>query len=268
MFLTPLTPGRRGKLRDDDATPPDDVPRGDAANAELARLMPTLIERQEALYAEARQALLVVLQARDAGGKDGTIRRVFGPFNSQGCVVTNFKQPTPQELSHDFLWRVHHAIPPRGTIGVFNRSHYEDVLVVRVHRLVEKAVWSTRYDQINDFERMLTENGVVLLKFFLHISREEQRERLLERLKDPRKNWKFQPGDLKERERWDDYTEAYEDALEKCGTAWAPWYVVPANRKASRDLMVAQVLLATLDRMNPTFPAADPAVLRAAWDFR
>ena len=209
MPLEPLKPGKRPKLDDVDAIPDDSVPRADDADQHLSKLIPRLNELQEALYAEGRQALLVVLQARDAAGKDGTIRHVFGPLNSQGCVVTAFKRPTDLELSHDFLWRIHQAVPPRGTIGVFNRSHYEDVLAVRVHRLVPRETWSARYDQINEFERMLTENGVRILKFFLHVSREEQRERLKSRLDDPKKNWKFQAGDLDERKLWDDYTEAY-----------------------------------------------------------
>ncbi|MBP6670013.1 MAG: polyphosphate kinase 2 family protein, partial [Gemmatimonadales bacterium] len=191
-------------------------------------------------------------------------RKVFRPVNSQGCVVNTFKRPTVYELAQDYLWRVHQVVPPKGTIGIFNRSHYEDVLVVRVHELVPKAVWSKRYDQINDFERMLSENGVTIVKFFLHISREEQKDRLLERLHDPLKNWKFEVGDLDERKRWDDYTEAYEDVLEKTSTAWAPWYLVPADRKKTRDLLVAQVVSSTLERMAPAFPRVDPEVMKIA----
>ncbi|MDZ4864320.1 MAG: PPK2 family polyphosphate kinase, partial [Gemmatimonadota bacterium] len=242
----------------------DDALRSADADAALAPLLKRLVELQIALYAESKRALLVVLQGRDASGKDGLTRAIFGPLNVQGCVVTNFKRPTDIELSHDYLWRVHQAIPPRGTIGIFNRSHYEDVLVVRVHDLVPKDQWKRRYAQINDFERMLSESGVTILKFFLHISQKEQKERLLERLNDPLKNWKFQVGDLEERKRWEAYTEAYEDVLEKCSTDVAPWYVVPGDRKSTRNLLVAQVVVAALERMNPQFPRVDPKVLEVA----
>jgi PPK2 family polyphosphate:nucleotide phosphotransferase len=263
MQLTPVKPGSRVKLTDDTATD-DQAPGGSEAEDRLAPLLKRLPALQTALYAESKRALLLVFQGRDAAGKDGVTRKVFSSLNSQGCVVTNFKRPTEYELARDYLWRVHQSVPPKGTIGIFNRSHYEDVLVVRVHELVPKAVWSKRYDQINDFERILSENGVTILKFFLHISREEQKERLLDRLNDPLKNWKFQVGDLEERKRWDDYTEAYEDALEKCSTEWAPWYVVPADRKKSRDLLVGEIVVDTLEQMDPQFPRVDPAVLKVA----
>jgi PPK2 family polyphosphate:nucleotide phosphotransferase len=268
MLLDPVPLGTRLKLSDKEATPSDRLPRGDEAHEALAALIPRLVERQAQLYAEGRRAVLVVLQARDAGGKDGTIGTVFGPLNSEGCTVTSFKRPSELELSHDFLWRVHQAVPPRGTIGVFNRSHYEDVLVVRVHELVRKSVWSKRYDQINAFEKMLTENGVTILKFFLHISRDEQRKRLLSRLRDPKKNWKFKPGDLDERKLWDDYTTAYRDMIERCSTAWAPWHVVPANRNSTRDLLVASTVLHALDCLDPSYPPADPAVIKAVGKFK
>jgi PPK2 family polyphosphate:nucleotide phosphotransferase len=261
--MKPVAPGSKVQLKDSGAVD-DSVPRGNEADAALAPLLKRLTELQTALYAEAKRSLLIVFQGRDAAGKDGLTRVVFGPLNVQGCVVTNFKRPTDKELAHDYLWRVHQAIPPRGTIGIFNRSHYEDVLVVRVHGLVPKGEWKRRYAQINDFERMLTENGVTILKFMLHISREEQKERLLERVRDPEKNWKFQVGDLEERKRWDEYTEAYEDALEQCSTEVAPWYVVPADRKSTRNLLVAQVVVDTLERMAPVFPKVDPAVLAVA----
>ena len=263
MSLKPVGAGARIQLTDSGAVD-DRTPRGAEADAALAPLIERLSELQVALYAEAKRALLIVLQGRDASGKDGLTRAIFGPLNVQGCVVTSFKRPTDIELSHDYLWRVHQAIPPRGTIGIFNRSHYEDVLVVRVHDLVPKEEWKRRYDQINDFERMLSENGVTILKFFLHISREEQKERLLARVHDPRKNWKFQVGDLEERKRWEAYTEAYEDVLEKCSTAVAPWYLVPGDRKSTRDLLVAQVVVETLERMAPAFPHVDPEVLAIA----
>lgn len=263
MALKPIAPGTRVQLKDSGAVD-DRALRSADADAALAPLLKRLVELQVALYAESKRALLVVLQGRDASGKDGLTRSIFGPVNVQGCVVTNFKRPTDVELSHDYLWRVHQAIPPRGTIGIFNRSHYEDVLVVRVHDLVPKEQWKRRYAQINDFERMLSENGVAILKFFLHISQEEQKERLLERINDPLKNWKFQVGDLDERKRWEDYTEAYEDVLEKCSTDVAPWYIVPGDRKSSRNLLVAQVVVETLERMKPQFPRVDPKVLETA----
>ena len=263
MSLKPIAPDSKVKLKDSGATDDSEL-RGSEADAALEPLLKQLTELQAALYAEAKRSVLVVLQGRDAAGKDGLTRSVFGPLNVQGCVVTNFKRPTDIELSHDYLWRVHQAIPPRGTIGIFNRSHYEDVLVVRVHELVPKEQWKRRFAQINDFERMLTENGVTVLKFFLHISPEEQKERLLERVRDPLKNWKFQAGDLEERGRWEDYTKAYEEVLERCSTAVAPWYIVPGNRKSTRNLLVAQVLVETLDRMKPQFPRVDPKVLKAA----
>ncbi|MDH4132913.1 MAG: polyphosphate kinase 2 family protein [Gemmatimonadota bacterium] len=263
MPLKPIKPGSKVKLTDDGAVD-DRAPRGEEAEQLVEPILTRLTELQVALYAESKQSLLVILQGRDASGKDGLTRKVFGPLNSQGCVVSNFKKPTQYELARDYLWRVHQAVPPHGTIGIFNRSHYEDVLVVRVHELVPKAVWSKRYAQINDFERMLSENGVTILKFFLHISREEQKERLLERLHDPLKNWKFEVGDLDERKRWDDYTEPYEDALEKCSTEWAPWYVVPSDRKSTRNLLVAQTVADALERMNPAFPKVNPEVMRIA----
>jgi PPK2 family polyphosphate:nucleotide phosphotransferase len=263
MSLAPLAPGQRPELRDRDAVSSHE-PHGSEAQSLLEPLLKRLQELQTALYAEGRQALLVVLQGRDAAGKDGLTRRVFGPLNSQGCVVSNFKRPTEYELARDYLWRVHQAVPPKGTIGIFNRSHYEDVLVVRVHELVPASIWSRRYDQINAFERMLSENGVTVLKFFLHISRDEQQERLIERIHDPLKNWKFQVGDLAERAYWDAYTDAYRDALERCSTPWAPWYVVPSDRKTTRDLLVARVVVDTLERMAPKFPRVDPEVLKTA----
>ncbi len=207
------------------------------------------------LYADRRYALLIVLQAVDAGGKDGTIRHVMSGVNPQGCVVTAFKEPTPEELSHDFLWRVHKAVPSRGDIGIFNRSHYEDVLIVRVHSLVPKVVWQKRYEQINDFEYMLTENNVTILKFYLHISRDEQRKRLEARLRDPTHNWKLSLSDLEERQHWDDYREAYEAALRKCSTDRAPWYVIPANKKWFRNQVVAELIVQALDRMKLKYPA-------------
>jgi PPK2 family polyphosphate:nucleotide phosphotransferase len=254
MRLEPLATGSKVRLTDADAAPPTGAPPKDEALAKLEKLAQRIDEIQDALYAEGRRALLVVLQGRDTSGKDGTIRKVFGPLDPLGLAVTSFKAPTPDELAHDFLWRVHRAVPAKGTIGVFNRSHYEDVLVVRVHQLVAESVWRPRFDQINQFERILTANGVTILKFFLHISRGEQRERLLARLEDPSKYWKFSSGDLGERERWDDYTAAYEEMLARTSTPEAPWYVVPADKKYLRDLLVARVVAETLERLDPKYP--------------
>ena len=263
MPLKPVKPGTRIRLTDRNATDSRE-PRGEAADEQLAPYLERLVKLQAALYAESKQALLVVLQGRDASGKDGLTRRVFGPLNSQGCVVSNFKQPTGYELARDYLWRVHQVIPPKGTVGVFNRSHYEDVLVVRVHKIVPKEVWSQRFEQINAFEKMLTENGVTIVKFMLHISKGEQKRRLLDRIHDPLKNWKFQVGDLEERKSWADYTKAYEDVLRLTSTRWAPWHIVPADRKRTRDLLVARVIVDTLERMKPKFPKVDPGVLEIA----
>ncbi len=263
MKLTAIRPHDTIALGDGAALPPRSLDADDdTLEKKMEKLRVRLDELQHALYAESEQSLLVVLQARDAGGKDGTIRRVFSSINPQGCSVTAFKAPTHMELSHDYLWRIHAAVPGRGMIGIFNRSHYEDILAVRVHKLAPKKVWKARYAQINDFERILTENGVTIVKFFLHISREEQRVRLCERLTDETKNWKFQESDLAERELWDDYTEAYADVLRKCSTKRAPWFLVPADRKHARDYLVLEKIVSTLERMNPTYPEADPKTLK------
>src|ERR1017187_8199602 len=226
----------------------------EAAAGHLGKNLDRLNVLQYLLYAEASRAVLVVLQGIDAAGKDGAIRDVMTGLNPQGVKVTSFKVPEGPEKRHDYLWRIHLALPEFGQLGIFNRSHYEDVLVVRVHNLVPKAVWSKRYQQINDFERMLSENGVVILKFLLYISKEQQAERFRQRLEDKTRNWKFSPDDLKEREYWDQYIEAYEDALCKCGTAWAPWHVIPANKKWFRNLAVSQVMVDTLERMDLKYP--------------
>lgn len=269
MALSPLDPKRGISLRDRDAAAPAGLPDDkDALDAELAKLTSRLSELQYALFAEGKRALLVVLQARDAGGKDGVVRHVFGPINQMGCTVTGFGVPSALELKHDYLWRVHQAVPPRGSIGIWNRSHYEDVLAVRVKGLAPEEVWKTRYEQINAFERILAENDVTILKFFLHISKEEQRKRLLERLEDPTKNWKFDPGDLADRDQWDAYTAAYKDALSKCSTPWAPWYLVPADRKKARDVLVARVVVETLEKLKPKYPKAAPEVLAYAEQLR
>ncbi len=248
-------PGEKIKLADLD---PDDSSefKGDKSEGKeyLAGLTPKLEILQERLYAAHKHAVLVVLQGMDTCGKDGTIRKVFEGVNPQGVRVANFKVPTSLELDHDYLWRVHQHTPARGEMVIFNRSHYEDVLVVRVHELVPKETWGRRYEQINNFEQILAEEGTTIVKFYLHISPEEQKKRLLERLEQPEKNWKFNPGDLKERDLWDEYMKAYQDALNKTNTAYAPWYVVPANRKWYRDLVIASVLIETLKKLDSEPP--------------
>lgn len=210
---------------------------------------------QYLLYAEARRSVLVVLQGIDAGGKDGTIRNVMTGMNPQGMRVTPFKAPEGEEKRHDYLWRVHRALPEYGQIGIFNRSHYEDVLIVRVHDLVPKSTWSRRYTQINNFEKMLTENNVTIVKFLLYISKDEQAKRFRERLEDPEKNWKFSEADLREREFWDQYMDAYDDMLSRCSTKDAPWYIIPANYKWFRNMAVSQILMDTLESMDLRYPA-------------
>jgi PPK2 family polyphosphate:nucleotide phosphotransferase len=215
---------------------------------------------QERLYAEHERSLLVVFQAIDTGGKDGTIRNVFEGVNPQGCRVWSFKVPSMAELDQDFLWRYHLRTPGRGMIGIFNRSHYEDVLVVRVKDLVPEPVWRERYGLINDFERLLTASGTTVLKFFLHISKDEQKERLEARIAEPDKHWKFDPADLVERKSWDAYQGAFEDALSRCSTPYAPWLIVPANRKWYRNLVIARTIADTLESMNPQFPEAKQGI--------
>ena len=206
------------------------------------------------LYAEDRRSLLLVLQGMDTAGKDGTIRNVMRGLNPQSCEVHPFKKPTHEELEHDFLWRVHKVVPRRGNIGIFNRSHYEDVLVVRVHNIVPAAVWQERYDLINSFEELLSSAGTTIVKCFLHVSKEEQRERLQARLDDPEKLWKFNKQDLDERKLWDEYQPAYEAALTRCNTDFAPWHIIPSDRKWNRNLIVSEILRETLEKMNPQFP--------------
>jgi PPK2 family polyphosphate:nucleotide phosphotransferase len=221
---------------------------------ELKRQRKRIVEQQRKLWAESRQSLLIVLQATDTGGKDSTVRRVFKGVNPQGVRVTSFKRPTEEELAHDFLWRVHKVVPRAGGIGIFNRSHYEDVLVVRVRELVPEATWRPRYDHINAFEALLADSGTRILKFFLHISREEQRERLEKRLRRSDKHWKWESGDLEDRERWEDYQAAYAEALARTSTEHAPWFVVPGDRKWYRDLVVARTVADALDDMAPRWP--------------
>lgn len=235
------------------------------AEATFAKLAGELSDLQEMLYASSSQALLVILQGLDTSGKDGAISHVFREVNPQGCDVASFKVPTPVELAHDFLWRVHQRAPAKGMIGIFNRSHYEDVLVVRVHELVPQAEWEARYDAINEFEAELVDGGTTVLKCFLNISFDTQRERLLARLDDPDKHWKFNEGDLEQRARWMDYQAAFSDMLERCNTASAPWYVVPSDHKKYRNWAIGELLRETLVELDPQYPrpALDVPALRA-----
>lgn len=262
-----VEPGAKIRLRDVD---PDwhgkHEDEKDAAE-EIARHLARITTQQQLLYGEKKHALLIVLQGIDAAGKDGTCWHVISAMNPQGVGVTGFKQPTPEEQAHDFLWRVHPHAPGLGRVGVFNRSHYEDVLVVRVHKLVPKSVWSGRYDAINAFEKQLADSGVTILKFFLLISPEEQLRRFAERLDDPARQWKISESDYSERALWDDYIAAYEAMLAKCSTEHAPWHVIPSNHKWFRNLAVSQIIAATLEdlRMKLPAPSVDLAAIRAAY---
>ncbi|WP_201980729.1 polyphosphate kinase 2 family protein [Hymenobacter rubidus] len=229
----------------------------DKAQPRLEALRKRLCQLQELLYAEHKRSLLLVFQAMDTGGKDGAIENLLTGVNPAGVQVSTFKAPSLEELNHDFLWRIHAQTPKKGHIGVFNRSHYEDVLITRVHGLVSKDVCKERYEHINNFEALLTSSGTCILKFFLHISKEEQAERLQARLDDPAKTWKFDPNDLKERAYWDDYQAAYEDAVRHCSRSDAPWFVVPANHKWARDLAITEIVVAVLEAMNPQPPKPD-----------
>ncbi len=249
-----VPPRTKFKLSNFDPDDTGGLKSKDNANGRLQENIARLAKLQYRLAAENKRALLVILQGMDAGGKDGTIRHVMSGLNPQGCRVKSFKVPAGEEAAHDYLWRIHRATPPFGEIGIFNRSHYEDVLVVRVHGLVPKEVWKRRYEQINAFEKSLVENGTTIVKFFLYISPEEQKKRLKERISDPAKNWKISPADFAERKYWNDYVEAYEDAIRECSTEWAPWYVIPANRKWFRNLAVSEVIADTLKAMDPKPP--------------
>jgi PPK2 family polyphosphate:nucleotide phosphotransferase len=254
-----IQPGSKVDLRDHD---PDDRSAfdldKDKARKRVGELHERLAELQEALYAEGKHRLLVVLQALDAGGKDGTIRSVFNGVNPQGVRVQCFKEPSGPDTAHDFLWRVHPHVPAAGEIAIFNRSHYEDVLVVRVHGLVPEERWRARYQEIVAFERMLVAEGTTIRKFFLHISKNEQQQRLQERIDDPKKRWKFTNRDLEERKRWDDYMVAYAEMLHRTSTEDAPWYVVPADRNWYRNLVVLEVLVHTLEKMDIQLPPGEP----------
>jgi PPK2 family polyphosphate:nucleotide phosphotransferase len=256
---TLLTPGKGVKLADLDPRDASALESEDLARARLAEDAAAIDVLQDRLYAEGKRALLVVLQGMDTSGKDGTIRGVFNQAGPLGVNVTAFRAPSEEERAHDFLWRAHKVVPRRGMIGIFNRSHYEDVLVVKVRRLAAPGDIEKRYDQINAFEKMLVENGTTILKFMLHISKKEQGERLQERLDDPRKHWKFNPGDLDDRKLWGDYQAAYETMLEQCSTDWAPWHVIPSDRKWVRNATIAGIVRSTLEDMDPKYP-------KVTWD--
>jgi PPK2 family polyphosphate:nucleotide phosphotransferase len=249
-----VQPGARVKLKDIDPEFTDDYKNHEAAEEEIAQFQNRLRELQVLLYAQRRQSLLICLQAMDTGGKDGTISHVLGAMNPQGCRVAAFRQPSAEELAHDFLWRAHRVAPATGEVVIFNRSHYEDVLIVRVHNHVPKEVWSRRYDQINSFEKGLVDHDTHILKFYLHISKEEQLERFRNRLDDPSKQWKISEADYQERRFWDDYVSAYEDALSRCSTEHAPWFVIPANHKWFRNLAVARIVVEHLETLNMKYP--------------
>lgn len=252
-----VNPGEKIALAQIDPNTSEHYKKKKDIETKLAYQRRRLQNLQERLYAENKRSLLIVLQAMDTGGKDGTIKHVFSGINPQGCQVWSFKQPSVEESSHDFLWRYHRRTPLRGTISIFNRSHYEDVLIVRVKKLVEEEVWRQRYHQINEFERMLTLSNIAVIKFFLHISKDEQKRRLENRLNKPDKQWKFSVNDIKERLLWDDYQNAFEDAINNCSTSYAPWYVVPANNKWYRNLVVARTIADTLEAMNPQYPSPE-----------
>ena len=254
MFRIP--PGTRVRLKDFDPGFADRHTKKHLALKKIGALQQRMDELQFRLYAEQKRSLLICLQALDAGGKDGVVRHVIGSMNPQGCRVVAFKQPSSVEHAHDFLWRIEQQVPQRGEVVIFNRSQYEDVLVVRVHDLVPKRVWSKRYGQINDFERRLVENGTHIVKFFLHISKEEQLRRFKQRLDDPARRWKISEADYSEREYWGDYEAAYEDVLNKCSTDDAPWFVIPADHKWFRDLAISEIIVDTMDKLRIELPDA------------
>ena len=250
-----VEPGQKVKLSEWDPNDTSEFKGGkEQGRVEVLKQNLRLRELQEVLFAEHKHKILIVLQAMDTGGKDGVIQHVFEGVNPNGTRVANFKQPAGEELEHDYLWRVHRQVPAKGELVIFNRSHYEDVLVVRVHKLVPEDTWKQRYDQINDFEEMLAENGTTILKFYLHIDKEEQKRRLQARLDDPNKHWKFRKGDLEERKLWPEYMQAYEDVLNKTSTAIAPWFIVPAHHKWYRDLVISSILVERLEGLKMKFP--------------
>jgi PPK2 family polyphosphate:nucleotide phosphotransferase len=249
-----VAPGAKIRLKDIDPAFKDGHEHHKQAEERIEHYQKRLCELQELLYAERRRSLLICLQAMDTGGKDGTINHVLAAMNPQGCRVAVFRQPSAEEAAHDFLWRVHRAAPARGEVVIFNRSHYEDVLVVRVHNLVPKDLWSRRYDRINEFEKGLVENGTHILKFYLHISKQEQLTRFKERLDDPTRQWKISEADYKERSFWDDYVAAYEDALSRCSSEHAPWFIIPADHKWFRNLAVARIIVEHMEGLGMSYP--------------
>lgn len=249
-----VEPDQEVKLKDYDPDFTSDYESAEDAREKFKELNMKMIDLQELLYAEKKHALLIILQAMDAGGKDGTIKNVMRGVNPQSCMVHSFKAPTEEERAHDFLWRIHKAVPPRGYVGIFNRSYYEDVLVTRVHKLISDHEAKRRFRQINDFEELLTANGVTILKFYLHISKEEQRQRLQERLDEKEKHWKFSANDLKERPLWDEYRQAFEDVFSHCSTKDTPWYIIPANKKWFRNLAVAKIMVQALESLDMHVP--------------
>jgi PPK2 family polyphosphate:nucleotide phosphotransferase len=253
-----VRPGARVKLADMDPSFKDRHDSQETAAAEIERYRERLVALQELLYVERRRSLLICLQGLDTAGKDGTIKHILSAMNPQGCTVTQFRQPSAEEAAHDFLWRVHRATPARGAVAIFNRSHYEDVLVVRVHNLVPKAEWALRYERINAFERGLVDQDTHIFKFFLHISSEEQLARFKARLDDPTKQWKISESDYQERKSWNEYVTAYEEALSRCSTEYAPWYVIPSNHKWFRNLAIGRILVEHLESLKLTYPK--PAV--------
>lgn len=251
-----VRPGHTVRLKDCDPARADKKEDKKSARHKIKKLQKRMDALQFQLYAEQKRSLLICLQAPDAGGKDGVVRHVIGSMNPQGCRVVPFKQPNAEELAHDFLWRIERQTPRQGEVVIFNRSHYEDVIVVRVHDLVPQKVWSQRYEQINAFERRLVANGTHILKFFLHISKEEQLERFKDRLDDPERHWKISEADYSERERWDDYQTAYEDAVSKCSTEAAPWFVIPSDHKWFRNLAISHIIVETMEKMGIKVPQA------------
>jgi PPK2 family polyphosphate:nucleotide phosphotransferase len=249
-----VDPGSKAKLSKLDPAYKGKHELPDEAKQEIDSYLKKLFQQQALLYAEHKHSILVVLQALDAGGKDGTIKHVFVALNPQGATVASFKQPTATELAHDFLWRVHPHAPGKGEIVIFNRSHYEDVLVTRVHKLIDKDTWTERYERIRDFEALLAENGTTIIKFFLHISKEEQLARFEQRLDDPNRNWKISESDYSERALWDDYIAAFDDAISATSTKHAPWYVIPSNHKWFRNLAVSQIMADTMEDLKLSFP--------------
>lgn len=253
---TTFKPGKQIQLKDFDPGDTGGLKNKSAAQEEIAEGVAAIADLSFRLYAEGQRAVLLILQGMDTSGKDGTIRHVLSGVNPLTCDIVAFKEPTTEELNHDFLWRIHQAAPHRGKIGIFNRSQYEDVLVVRVKQLVPDAVWKARYEMINNFERLLTQNGTTIVKCFLHISKEEQRKRLQARIDNPQKRWKFSLGDLADRRRWDDFQQAYEDAVNECNTPDAPWHIVPSDHKWYRNLTITRILRKTLEELDPQFPPA------------